>query len=282
VPRPSILRQIEALDPVRDHQRIVFLSTRYDFPFDTVRALELALFRTFCVPSIGELLDRTGEFRRRAQKRYDDTDIIVSELMEQGYDSPRGKAALRRMNQLHGRFAISNEDFLYVLSTFVFEPIRWNERFGWRRMCPAERLALFHFWREVGRRMTIRDVPDDYETFERFGREYEAKHFRHTEANHRVGCATRDMFLGWFPRPLRPLVRPAIYAMMDDAMIAGFGFPRPSWLMRRLVPGALRLRAVALRFLPKRRRPFLRTEMKHRTYPDGYTIERLGPPETIG
>ena len=57
------------------------------------------------------------------------------------------------------------------------------------------------------------------------------------EANHRVGCATRDMFLGWFPRPLRPLVRPAIYAMMDDAMIAGFGFPRPSRLMRRLVPG---------------------------------------------
>jgi ER-bound oxygenase mpaB/B'/Rubber oxygenase, catalytic domain len=281
VPRPSILRQIQALDPIRDHQRVVFLSTRYDFPFDTVRALELALFRTFCVPSIGELLDRTGEFQRRAQKRYDDTDIIVSELMEYGYDSPRGMAALRRMNQLHGRFSIGNDDFLYVLSTFVFEPIRWNERFGWRRMCPAERLALFYFWREVGRRMNVREIPHDYETFERFSREYEAKHFRYTEANHRVGCATRDMFLGWFPRLLRPLVRPAIYAMMDDAMIAGFGFPRPSWLMRRLVPGALRLRAAAVRFLPKRRRPFLRTEIKHRTYPDGYTIERLGPSEAV-
>ena len=46
------------------------------------------------------LLDRTGEFRQRSQKRYDDTDIIVSELMEWGYDSDRGKRALRRMNQL--------------------------------------------------------------------------------------------------------------------------------------------------------------------------------------
>jgi hypothetical protein len=278
VPRPSVLRQIQALDPLRDHQRIVFLSTRYDFPFDTVRALELALFRTFCVPSIGGLLDRTGEFARRAQKRYDDTDIIVSELMEHGYDSPRGKAALRRMNQLHGRFTISNDDFLYVLSTFVFEPIRWNERFGWRRMCPAERLAMFHFWREVGRRMNVRDIPADYEAFERFSGEYEAKHFRYSEANRRVGCATRDMFLSWFPRPLRPLVRPAIYAMMDDAMIAGFGFPRPSRLTRRLVHAALRLRAAGVRLLPKRRTPLLRTEMKRPTYPTGYTIEQIGPP----
>ena len=78
------------------------------------------------------MLDRTGEFAQRSQKRYDDTDIIVSELLEWGYDSERGKRALRRLNQLHGRFTIANEDFLYVLSTFIFEPIRWNEQFGWR------------------------------------------------------------------------------------------------------------------------------------------------------
>ena len=49
--RPTILDRIRALDPERDHERIVFLSTCYDFPFDTTRALEFALFRTFCVPS---------------------------------------------------------------------------------------------------------------------------------------------------------------------------------------------------------------------------------------
>ena len=93
--RLTTLEQIQELDPIADHQRIVFLSTRFDLPFDTVRSLELALFRTFCVPSIAELLDRTGEFQRRSQKRYDDTDIIVSELMDHGYDSDRGKSALR-------------------------------------------------------------------------------------------------------------------------------------------------------------------------------------------
>jgi len=158
--RYRILEEIRRLDPERDHQRIVFLSSCHDFPFDTTRALEFALFRTYCVPSISKLLDTTGEFVACPQKRYDDTDIIVSELMEWGYESDRGRRALRRMNRIHRRFDISNEDYLYVLSTFVYEPIRWNERYGWRPMCEQERLGFFHFWREVGRRMGIKGHPD--------------------------------------------------------------------------------------------------------------------------
>jgi hypothetical protein len=276
--RSRVLDEIQGLDPTADHQRIVFLSTRYDFPFDTTRSLEFALFRTFCVPSIGALLDRTGEFFRRAQKRYDDTDIIISELMEHGYDSERGKRALRRMNQLHGRFQIANDDFRYVLSTFIYEPIRWNARFGWRPMCANEKLALFHFWREVGRRMNIQDIPEDFELFARFNVAYEKENYRYTEANQRVGQATLEMFVRWFPRPFAPLVRQAMYAMMDEPVIVGFGFPRSSKLIRALLVGGLKLRAHLLRWLPRRRLPHLRTEGKHATYPEGYVIEKLGPP----
>jgi hypothetical protein len=276
-----VLDEIRGLDPEKDHQRIVFLSTRIDFPFDTTRALEFALFRTFSVPRIGALLDQTGEFQQRAQKRYDDTDIIVSELMERGYDSERGRAALRRMNQLHGRFAIANEDFLYVLSTFVYEPIRWNRHYGWRLMCEQERQAMFYFWREVGRRMNIKQLPTDYDSFERYNVEYERTHFCFTDANHRVGAATRELFASWFPRVGRPLVRRAIYALLDDPLIKAFGFPQPSRAMRQLVTISLKLRALCLRGLPRRRRPLLRTEMKQRSYPNGYQIDQLGPPEHI-
>jgi ER-bound oxygenase mpaB/B'/Rubber oxygenase, catalytic domain len=276
--RPSILDQIRVLNPVKDHQRIVFLSSRYDFPFDTTRALEFALFRTFCVPSVSGILAGTGEFFMRAQKRYDDTDIIVSELMEWGYESERGKAALRRMNQQHARFPIANDDFLYVLSTFIFEPIRWNERFGWRPMCENEKLAMFHFWREVGRRMNIKEIPERYDDFEHLNRAYEQERFRYVETNHDVGQATVNMFASWFPRPVRPLVRKGMYALMDEPLLQGFGFPRPSRPMRWLVTGSLRMRAQLLRWLPKRKTPKLRTAMKHISYPNGYTIEALGPP----
>ena len=51
------------------------------FPWDSNRALELALLKTFCMPSISGLLDRTGEFAQRPRKRYDDTGLMVAELV---------------------------------------------------------------------------------------------------------------------------------------------------------------------------------------------------------
>ncbi len=71
-----------------------------------------------------------------------------------------------------------------------------------------------------------------------------------------------------------------MYAIMDDSVIRGFGFPKPSPAMRAFVTAALRLRARLLRLLPARRGPRLRTEMTHRSYPEGYRIENLGPPIT--
>ena len=273
----TILKEIQKLDPEKDHERIVFLSTCYEFPFDTTRALEMALFRTFCVPSISGLLDRTGEFRQRSQKRYDDTDILISELMEWGYSSDRGQRAIQRINQLHARFTIANEDFLYVLSTFLFEPIRWNQRYGWRTMCEQEHLGLFSFWCAVGERMHIQQIPEDYSTFERFNFEYERQRFRYTPSNHRIGTATAELFVGWFPKLLSPLVRSAIYAMLEPHLITAFGCPQPSRFMRWFVPSLLRLRARLLRCLPPRRNPRLRTEMIHPSHPAGYVIEQLGP-----
>jgi ER-bound oxygenase mpaB/B'/Rubber oxygenase, catalytic domain len=271
------LREIERLDPVADNQRIVHLDVCYEFPFDTTRSLELALFRTFAVPSVAALLDSTGEFAARAQKRYDDTDLILSTIAEHGYDSELGRRAIRRMNRIHGRFEITNDDLLYVLSSFVYEPIRWNKRFGWRRLTETERLATFHFWREVGRRMAIREIPERYEDFQRFNEDYERRHFRRTDASQRVGLATRDMFLAWFPWLPRRLGAPAIYALMDDRLLDAFGFPRPSPALRAAVEGALRVRGRVVALLPARRRPRLRTKRRTRTYRRGYVLEELGP-----
>ena len=68
-----------------------------------------------------------------------------------------------------------------------------------------------------------------------------------------------------------------VYAVLEDRLIEGSGFPHPSPRSRRLIEGALRLRARLPRWLPPRRHPRLRTEMVHRRYPRGYRIEELGP-----
>ena len=199
-------------------------------------------------------------------------------MLEWGYASERGSSALRRINQLHGRFKIANDDFLYVLSTFVFEPVRWNERFGWRPLCEQERLGMFYFWREIGRLMNIAGLPESYDAMEAFNRDYERRHIRYTAANQRVGIATVNMFTDRAPRVLSPLVRSAIHALLEEPLIRAFGFPQPSRVMRWLVPATLRLRARLARFLPARAQPRLRTQMKRPSYPDGYRIEQIGPP----
>ncbi len=69
----------------------------------------------------------------------------------------------------------------------------------------------------------------------------------------------------------------AIAALMDDRLREAIGFPDPPRAIKRAVTGALRARARALRRLPPRHKPKLRTELRHRTYPQGYEIEALGP-----
>jgi hypothetical protein len=59
--RYDILHRIEQLDPIKDHVEIYRLLVCYEFPWDYIRSLEVALYRTYCVPSISVLLDKTGE-----------------------------------------------------------------------------------------------------------------------------------------------------------------------------------------------------------------------------
>ena len=276
--RFSNLEEIRQLDPEKDHLRIAYLDSALEFPWDTTRSLEFALFRTYAIPRTSALLQHTGELEYRTQKRYDDTVLLLAEMLEHGYDSEQGRAALRRMNQQHGTYTISNEEFLYVLSTFIFEPNRWIDRFGWRPLLRQEKQATYFYWREVGRRMNIKNIPESYEAFEQYNRDYEKQHFVYADSNRRIGRATVNLLLGWVLPPfLFWLGEPFVYAMMDDRLIEAFGFPKQAPFLRHLVATSLKIRGLLTRLLPTRQKPRLFTEMKMRSYPNGYEIENLGP-----
>jgi hypothetical protein len=279
--RYDITRRIANLDPERDHVLIVHYLVGWEFPWDYIRALEMALYRTFCVPSTSAILVQSGEFESRPQRRYDDTSLLMAEIMEWGYDSDRGRESLKRINRFHRRYEIANEDFLYVLSTFHLEPIRWIDRFGWRTLTENEIQASYFFWREVGRRMAIRDIPPTHEAFEHWSLAHERERFRYDDANHRIATATRELFVSWAPRPLAAVVRVAIHGMLDEPMLDSFGFPHPPRAVRSLVTGALRARARALRVFPARSSKSFITGKPQRTWPKGYRISQLGPPPLL-
>jgi len=150
-------------------------------------------------------------------------------------------------------------------------------RFGWRPMTVHEQQACLNYYRELGQRMGIQDVPRDLERFEAFNREYESSRFRFSESNRRIGSATVDLLLSFYlPRWLFWLGRPVVRALMDKPLLAAMGFaPAPGWL-RALTPSLLRLRAHVLAYLTERRRPRVLTQAPRPTYPEGYQIEELG------
>ncbi|MEO1125813.1 MAG: oxygenase MpaB family protein [Cyanobacteria bacterium J06635_15] len=270
---------IQTLDPIQDHCQICRLSVGYEFAWETTRALEYALLRTFCAPSVSRLLQQTQEFTHRPQKRYDDTGFIVTKILQWGYDTPEGATAIDRMNRMHRRFAIANEDFLYVLSTFIYEPIRWNARFGWRPYCETEKLALYYFWRAVGERMGIQSIPETYEAFERYNCNYEAQHLRYSEANQHIGDAVLQMMTNWFPRWTRSLVKSNTYALLDDAMLNALGWPQPTPRQRQRVVWAMKTRQRLVRRLwPRRRDSFTDYYQRLRSYPNGADWQNIGPP----
>ncbi|MGC5411469.1 oxygenase MpaB family protein, partial [Streptomyces sp. DT225] len=200
-----------------------------------------------------------------------------------GFDSDPGRTALRRINRMHAAYDISNDDMRYVLCTFVVTPKRWLDAYGWRRLCDHELRAFAAYYRTLGARMGIKDLPQTYEDFERTLDTYEDAHFGWDEGARSVSDATLDLMASWYPRPLAPLVRGASLALLDDPLLRAFRYERPAPVARSLTRGALRLRARAVRLLPPRTTPhYARQNPEIKGYPGGYEVAALGTFPTPG
>jgi hypothetical protein len=277
VKRFARLERIRRLDPEKDSLEIYRLMSAYEFPWDFTRALELALYRTYAVPSIGRLLAETAELTDRPQKRYDDTTLLLDAVVEHGFGSEEGRTAVRRINQMHRSYDISNDDMRYVLCTFVVMPKRWIDAYAWRRLSRHETVASAVHHRTLGRHMGIKDVPESYEEFEACLDAYEETHFAWDEGARRVSDATLGLMASWYPRPLAPLLRTSTLALLDEPLLNAFRYTPPSPLTRTFVRRAVRLRGRAVRLLPPRRAPhFARQNWEVKGYPDGYRLEELG------
>jgi ER-bound oxygenase mpaB/B'/Rubber oxygenase, catalytic domain len=275
---PQVRQELCTLDPATDHQKMVQYLSGYEFPWDMVKALEMALFHTYASPEVSKLLHATGEFRHHGQKRYDDTQLLVGEFMQSGYESELGRRAIAQMNHIHGHYKISNEAFLFVLSTFVFYPIDWINAYGWRRLGANEEEGIFVFFREIGRRMNLQDLPETLPEFRDWAAAYEEKHLHFAETNREVADATVKIVENWFPPFLRFGVRPAVSALIPAKLRVALGYSKPPPGLKNLLQGILWLRKQAVRWVSFDHYPHLLHHSPALTYPGHeYEIENLGP-----
>jgi hypothetical protein len=125
--------------------------------------------------------------------------------------------------------------------------------------------------------MGLRDIPPSYAAFDQFNRDYEAERFAYHPSNQRVANATRYMLLSWFPTPIRSLVNGGIPALLDEPLLKALGWaPSPPWL-QTIVKSALVSRSRWLRRLPPRTEADFFVDQAIRTYPQGYTLQDIGP-----
>lgn len=239
--------------------------------------LNLAFYRSFAAPRIAGLLMKTRVIVEEPVQRATDTAVLVWEMVMHGFEDERGRAALRRMNAIHAAFSIPDEDFVYVLSTLVVVPIRFLDRYGWRRATAQERAASAEFYKEMGRYMGLRDLPGTFAQFETYMRDYERRHSAYNDEAREMVAATLDLMNHRFPAILRRAVGMFTSTLMDRQMRKSAGVRTPP-------PGLTTIVRLAVRGGNKYAR-WRAPHPSHRfpdgvvtlpAYPNGYVISDVG------
>jgi len=283
-------------DPVKD---CIFLSTSGTYveePLMVRVALEFAIFRTFGVESVSKLLHATGQFKSHFTKRFEDTDILLREVSERiNFDHERSQQAFKRINYIHSKYKITNEDMLFVLSTLVFGPEQFEPYF----QLPIDNRShdiSFNFLRGVGERMGIIDIPSDYEAYKKWKDDYEDKYMKYTEVNHTLAeYSIQNLADQAVPKLLHPIYRQIVYFLMDNKLRTALGYPDPNPYFALLLHVLLYLRGRFIRYLlPPRPLSWILKRTSDSSlpngkyftnwkeygidiYPEGYVIEQLGP-----
>lgn len=265
------------LDPHTDFHRIYRNLTLYEFPWDYTQSLSFALFRTYAVPSVGRLLYDTSAFTEDTQKRYDDTALLLEQPLIHGFASEQGKGAIRRINQMHRAYDITNDDMLYVLSTFVVVPKRWIDDYGWRKLSYDEVVASVNYYRTLGKHMNIKGIPETYDAFAELMDSYEQQHFAYDEGGRKVADATMELLTTFYPKPFRKAVKIFSIALLDEPLRIAFRYDDPGALLRKASHAAMRARGRFVALLPSRIKEKRVQDMPRiQSYPDGFTIEQMG------
>lgn len=269
------LRRIEASAAAVDYLLIHQLTLREEFPWDMRTAFNLAFNRSFALPRVAARLVATGRVLTAPRRRADDTGIIMYEILLHGFEHPRGRLALRLLNEAHRHLVVDNDDSVYVLAALVVVPMRWLQVYGWRSPATQEQEAAAVYYREIGVRMGITDIPVGYQAFADWFDAFEAAQLRHTPEAERIERVTRELLRGRIPKPLRGAADALIAALYDPPLRRAYAVPDPPAWARVGLHLVLRARALLLRLAPPRTTALFADGIATKSYPDGYDLAKL-------
>jgi hypothetical protein len=129
--------------------------------------------------------------------------------------------------------------------------------------------------------MQVSGIPDTLADLEQWWDAYDREHLIPSDEAAAIERATRMLMLTRIPGPLAPLGDALVGAMYDSRLRAAMKVPTPAWPVRAGLHIGLKLRARLLRHFGRPRpAPMFSDGIVTATYPDGYTIDQLGPAGT--
>ena len=148
--------------------------------------------------------------------------------------SARSIEAISRMNYIHSQYQnsgkILDDDLLYTLSLFAVEPVRWIDKYEWRKLEDFEKCAIGTFWKAIGDAMGINysklrngekgwiDGLQWLDEMTEWSAEYEKMFMIPDKNNHKTAEQTVAILLFSLPRFLKPLGKRVVSALMDDRL----------------------------------------------------------------
>jgi len=224
-----------------------------EFPSLFEKGLQLALFRTYGIPSISKLLVQTAQLStsENVAKRYADTAVIITEIYADKPSGEKGIEAFARLNYLHGHYLdqgrITNDDMLYTLALFMNHPCEWINRYEWRRMTDMEICAVATFHKSMGDAMKIKydvlpgsktgwkDGIQFYCELDGWAKEYEKQHMLPHKDNYKTAIKSKELLLSTVPSFMHGLVGQVVSAAMDDRLREAIMFEPAHATTKRLL-----------------------------------------------
>jgi cytochrome b involved in lipid metabolism len=216
--------ELAQLDPVKDCDRI-FHAMSSSFRVEG-RVLELMSINRIAQSSTVSLFFRgTKEAETNGVNRFYDTWTLLANYFEWGEDSKRGREAVDRLKQIHGRYYIPNDGMKYVLLETAFTWIDGADRIAHRPLLEVERKGLAYAYVKLGLAMNIGEISYDYDAMYAWYR-----NFNLANANyHPIKKETFETLVGnsmttaAMPQ-LRPMLFTAARVAMDDTYLSSVGY----------------------------------------------------------
>lgn len=238
-----------------------------EFPKLMGFSIVFALFKTYGIPSVSSLLVKTGELSgmETASRRTADTGVLILEFCLNKPSSARATEAVARMNYLHSRYLksgkISNDDMLYTLSVFALEPMRWVNKYEWRRLSDLELCASGTFWKAMGNKMEIdfTPLPSHFkgwtdglawlDEIREWSEQYEREHMVPAETNHNLALAHLDVIFINIPTSVKIVGKYLVSVLVGDRLRKAMMLPTAPWYYTSAIENFLFLRRLMMRHL---------------------------------